>query len=321
MGKIKTTELLNPLNDVIFKALFGKEQEDSKLILINFLNSILSLENQEKITSIIHLNPINIAEHEEDKSSILDIKVKTQQEERINIEIQINNADDFRKRSLFYWSKLYGGALSKGEPYHKLKRSIVINIMDFNLITETGKYHTEYLILEKDEHFPLTKDLSIHYLELPKFDSKKDLEKMEAIEMWLSFLKWAGKLENKEKPGKLIERSELLKMAKEMLEQISADEAIRERFFAREKARRDAISQVKYAELMGMEKGMEKGIEKGMEKGIEKGRLEGMEKGKREGLLMAAKNLIKLGMPIKQISLATGLKEEELNKLAKELED
>lgn len=42
-------------------------------------------------------------------------------------------------------------------------------------------------------------------------------------------------------------------MAKEMLEKISADELLRQKHYAREKARLDAISRVKYAEIKAME--------------------------------------------------------------------
>ncbi len=34
--------LLSPLNDMVFKALFGMEEQASKLLLIDFLNSILN---------------------------------------------------------------------------------------------------------------------------------------------------------------------------------------------------------------------------------------------------------------------------------------
>lgn len=55
--------------------------------------------------------------------------------------------------------------------------------MDFNIIEETNRYHTEYEILEKEEKFPLIDDLSIHYIELSKFNDEKDVEDMEAIEL------------------------------------------------------------------------------------------------------------------------------------------
>src|SRR5699024_11812645 len=98
-----TKELLSPLNDLVFKALFGREQKKSKIILIDFLNSILALDEEDKIIEIIHLNPFNLKEFEGDKGSVLDLKVKTEKEERINIEVQVNKEYDFRKRSLYYW--------------------------------------------------------------------------------------------------------------------------------------------------------------------------------------------------------------------------
>lgn len=50
-------ELLSPLNDLVFKALFGKGEKENKIILIHFLNSILALDGEDKIIEIIHLNP------------------------------------------------------------------------------------------------------------------------------------------------------------------------------------------------------------------------------------------------------------------------
>lgn len=265
--------LLSPLSDVVFKALFGREEKRSKIILIDFINSILKLEGKNKITSITHLNPFNLKEFDGDKGSILDLKVENQRNERINIEVQVNKEDDFRKRSLYYWSKMYAETIEEAENYVTLRKCIVINIMDFEIIDETNKYHTEYKILEKEEHFALIDDLTIHYIELPKFDMNKDIERMEANELWLTFMKYVGKPDVENKINKLIERSETLNMAKEMLTKISADEMLRQKFYAREKARLDAISKLKYAEIKGMEKGMKEGIEKGMKKGRAEGKI------------------------------------------------
>jgi predicted transposase/invertase (TIGR01784 family) len=57
------------------------------------------------------------------KESSLDIKVGAGQGERINIEVQLNNVDDFRKRSLYYWRKLYSEGLHESEAYVTLKKS------------------------------------------------------------------------------------------------------------------------------------------------------------------------------------------------------
>ncbi len=292
MGENK---LLSPLNDIVFKALFGREEKESKIILIDFLNAILSYKGEDKIVEIDHLNPFNLKEFKGDKGSILDLKVKTEKDERINIEVQVNDEDDFRKRSLYYWSKMYGETISESEAYMTLKKSIVINIMDFIIIDETDRYHTEYKILETEDHFPLIDDLSIHYIELPKFNSKEDIEYMEAVELWLTFLKNTGRSETEDLLTCLVERSETIKMAKEMLERISADELLRQKYYAREKARLDAVSRIKYAEIKGMEKGRKEG--------------------KEEGKIEIAIKLMKMKMPLEDIAEITGLSEEELKRL------
>ncbi|WP_347489609.1 PD-(D/E)XK nuclease family transposase [Desulfoscipio sp. XC116] len=70
----QTGNLLSPLNDLVFKALFAREEPRSRIILIDLLNSLLGLCGDEKIISITHLNPFNYKEYPDDKSSILDIK-------------------------------------------------------------------------------------------------------------------------------------------------------------------------------------------------------------------------------------------------------
>jgi transposase-like protein len=59
MMPVDQNTLLSPLNDLVFKALFGREQKQSKIILMDFLNSVLNLEEKDKITEIAYLNPFN----------------------------------------------------------------------------------------------------------------------------------------------------------------------------------------------------------------------------------------------------------------------
>ncbi len=81
--------LLRPLNDLVFKALFGREGKESKTILIDFLNELLNLDGENRIKEVVYLNPFNLQEFDGDKGSILDLKVKTESGERINIEVKI----------------------------------------------------------------------------------------------------------------------------------------------------------------------------------------------------------------------------------------
>ncbi|MCK9218337.1 MAG: DUF4351 domain-containing protein [Firmicutes bacterium] len=82
---------------------------------------------------------------------------------------------------------------------------------------------------------------------------------MEAIELWLNFIKKAGKEDIKE----IIKRKEELKIAMDMLRKISADERLREKYAAQEKARLDAVSSMKYAEAKGEAKGRAGGMAEG----------------------------------------------------------
>ena len=65
----------------------------------------------------------------------------------------------------------------------------------------------------------------------------------------------------------------------------------------------------------GKEEGRAEGLEKGRAEGMEKGRAEGLEKGMNQRSLEIARNLLSLGLPVTQITQATGLTEEEIKQM------
>ena len=79
------------------------------------------------------------------------------------------------------------------------------------------------------------------------------------------------------------------------------------------KAYRDVKNSIDTALEKGREEGMAKGMEKGMAKGLEKGREEGMEKEK----IATARRLLSMGLSEEQVSTATELPLEEIQKLRK----
>ena len=96
---------------------------------------------------------------------------------------------------------------------------------------------------------------------------------------------------------KLAEIGDLRKLSREELELY--DEDI--------KNMRDIYATRKFDEKKGMEKGMAKGMEKGMAKGMAKG----MEKEK----LATARRLLSMGLSDEQVSTATELPLEEIQKM------
>ena len=63
------------------------------------------------------------------------------------------------------------------------------------------------------------------------------------------------------------------------------------------------------------QKGKEEGMEKGRAEGKEEGRAEGRAEGMSQRSLEIARNLLSLGLPVNQITQATGLTEEEIELL------
>jgi predicted transposase/invertase (TIGR01784 family) len=106
MDKIyyKGTELLPVKCDVVFKALFGRE--DSKDLLASLLTSLLDIPIKSP-DDLILTNTELSKNYGDDKLSRLDVRVKTNQDEHIDIEVQIIDKQDMIQRSIYYVSRLY----------------------------------------------------------------------------------------------------------------------------------------------------------------------------------------------------------------------
>ncbi|MCM1056673.1 MAG: Rpn family recombination-promoting nuclease/putative transposase [Firmicutes bacterium] len=100
------------------------------------------------------------------KQGILDVRVELNDDSRVNIELQIRMVAQWDKRSLFYLAKMFTEDLLSGERYHKLKKCICINILDFDL-NESPAYHRRYKL--RDENGEEFSDMfEIHVIELKK---------------------------------------------------------------------------------------------------------------------------------------------------------
>ena len=119
---------LRPLNDFIFKKLFGETENIDNLK--SFLNAVL---NKDKTQELVELEIINEKElttdNIQDKKGIIDVLAKTSDGTNINIEVQLTNQDNMDKRTLFYWSRIYSRSIVKGEDYSNLNKVITINFI------------------------------------------------------------------------------------------------------------------------------------------------------------------------------------------------
>ena len=284
---MKNIKTLSPKLDVVFQALFGEVGNES--ITKGFLETIL----ERKIDSIdLSRNPILRREFKDEKLGVLDIIAKLDENEICNIELQIVDKKNIIERILYYWSRLYSRQIKSGEDYKILQKAIVILITDFKLENlEELDYHSRWKIMENKQgkKIILTQKLEIDIIELPKIIGKE--KEQDNLLDWLYFL------ENpkSERVTKKMNENENLKEAVKKLDNLSEDERMQRIADLRQKAIMD-----------------EKAIyEKGLEVGIEKGIMEGSRKEKIE----IAKKMLELKIDKETIAEATGLTEQEIEKI------
>jgi predicted transposase/invertase (TIGR01784 family) len=179
---------IKPLNDFIFKKIFGEKGNED--ILISFLNAVLKRTSEEPITGVEIIENKELSkELIEDKTGIIDVRAETSKGEQIDIEVQLTDQGNMDKRTLFYWGKMYLENIGSGEDYKELSKVITINILDFDFLG-TKNFHSSFHLWEdKEKDYMLTDVVEIHFLELPKFRKKKIKDyKENAIERWLAFL-------------------------------------------------------------------------------------------------------------------------------------
>ncbi|WP_227002718.1 Rpn family recombination-promoting nuclease/putative transposase [Salicibibacter kimchii] len=166
LKRLSLDRLMDLKVDYAFKQLFGSEK--NKEITVVFLNAVLQRNEHHRIKEISFANVEKSADYEEDKESRLDIVAVTDANEWINIEIQFTNKYDMVKRSLYYWSGLYQKQLTRRMSYTRLQPVIAINIMNFDLFKEMGRFHTSYRLYEDHDKTLLTDVMEFHFLEMPK---------------------------------------------------------------------------------------------------------------------------------------------------------
>lgn len=184
-------EKITPRVDLAFKKIFGVEE--NKDLLISLINSIVGQEDQ--VAEVTLLNPYNPKNFKNDKLSILDVKAKSVDGKRFNIEIQISDEADYDKRALYYWAKLYTEQLKVAQDYSTLSKAIGIHILNFTSIPTVDKYHNVFHVVEKDSGLLYFKDLELHTIELNKFtdNSYEELPDIlkkvkNSLDMWTAFL-------------------------------------------------------------------------------------------------------------------------------------
>lgn len=231
---------LNRMNDALFKNIFAPNCD----ITLSLINSVFEFQGTALISDIEFLDRNLDAEEDDGKESRLDLLGKASDGTVINLEIQVAKQEYMGRRSLYYWSRLYN-ELKSGEEYMELKRTVTINILDFNLFEKKKypSYHSCFGVYDLKTGNQLTTDCELHFLELPKWHLKK-IRETTRLERWLSYF-------SKRTTAKELEEIAMLEPAIQKAFRaetiFTQDELNQRRYELREKNQRDRIAQINYA--------------------------------------------------------------------------
>lgn len=248
-------------------------------------------------------------EIEENKLGRLDILAILDDKTIVNIEVQVLNQYNIIERTMFYWSGNYYNHLKAGNNYKKAKKTISINILNYNEF-ENGPFH-EIARLRRDFGNKIVTDkLEIHFIQIPKFLAEKRETKTK-LEQWMQFISQT----NTKEVEKAMSENKEIKKAEEQYKILTGDEYERRLAFLRDKAIRDENNAIEGAMEEGFEKGKEEGKKEGKEEGKKEGKKEGKMEGSQEEKIKIAKKLLALGIDLEDIKKATELSKEEIQKL------
>ena len=282
----KRKELLLPKNDIVFQALFTRGRESiTKALLEDILNIKINKLDLDKSKDLLN-------ENTEDKNGRLDLRAIINENIECDIEVQLSAHEKLMERFLYYWAKMYTANLKVGDKYKELRKTISIIIVDDNIeqFREIEKSCTKWRITEEKYYkIKLTDYFELYIIELPKAIKEYEKNKKDEVLQWMMFL------ENPEdaEVAKIMEENEDIKKAKEELDRISQDDLLRRRLLK--------------AELLRMDQ----------EQREDDAMARGEEKGKQEEKIEIAKNLLKKNILIEIITDATGLSNEEIEKIRK----
>ena len=309
-------KFLDVKTDYAFKKVFGSD--NSKNILLSFLNSLDIFNDQDVIEDLTIVDPYQIPLIQGMKDTYVDVKAKLKSGAMVIIEMQVLNVPGFEQRILYNAAKSYSTQLIQGQHYHLLNPVIALTITDFVMFPESKDYTSTFKLIEKDRLVQYNGDIELIFIELPKF-KKTEFNLDNIVEKWIYFIKNAGSLAYiPETLALLPELSQAFTIANEAglsVEELEIqfkrkDFIILQRDSIALAAKNARIEGKVEGKVEGKEEGIVIGMEKGIEIGTEKGIEIGIEIGIEKAKIDMVRGMLKMGMSIEDVARISGLSTE-----------
>jgi predicted transposase/invertase (TIGR01784 family) len=256
-------QILPPTDDAIFKALLTHPR--AKAALIDIIKCFIGLPINDATPKNTELPISYILE----KQIRLDVNCVTDKGDQVNVEMQNfpqfgdNIRNDYKaskSRSVYHGCKCHASQKSKGVDYKDLVQTFVIFFCGFTLFTDRAEL-INWFKLRNEEGEVLTDDLNIIFVNMLKSEEilTKPFEKMTGAEMWVIFLTCGGKSKYKAVIDGIMKRKEEIKMAYDVLSDISQDADMRAWVLSRDKYLMDE----EHARIAARSEALAEGIAKG----------------------------------------------------------
>lgn len=174
-------KFISKSNFVLRKVLNSEGHLD---ILKNFIEVMLEIKIKE-----IRLNPYLEKKSQylpkEENFGIADVRIKTDENEEINIGIQFIDGNFIQTKMLMYYAQIHLNQLEYKDK-REFARTITINILDFKYFSSL-KYDKKIKIKCSQRNINL-EELELYIIELPKFLCKNK-QNMTEKEEWITYLK------------------------------------------------------------------------------------------------------------------------------------
>ena len=290
---------LDPKADLTFKKVFGEYPE----LTISFLNALLPLKDDEKITSVSYLTPEMMPDNPLRKYSIVDVRCTDAKGRMFLVEMQTVWSEEFKQRVLFNASKAYVGQLKKGKKYELLQPVYSLNLVNEVFEKDIDDAYHYYRLVHEKHSDRIIDGLHLVFVELPKFKPQNFSDK-KMLALWLRFLTEIDEQVTEVDPELLADKD--INQALELVEISAFDEGQLEAY-------------ERFWDGVRVEKALRDGSEKRVLQAEEKGRAEGIAQGKAQGAqsekLDTAKRMKAEGLPLDVISKYTQLPISEIEKL------
>lgn len=204
------SKLVSNRNYILRKVL---NKQESIEIIKDFIETILEV-NIENIQINPYLKKREKYLPKEENFGIVDVRIKTDEDEEINVGIQFIDGIYIQTKMLMYYAQIHLNQLEYSKEREFVK-TITINIIDFPYFS--SQEYLKTIKIKSNEKYVNIEELEFYVIELSKFIYKNNMNKKEE---WITYLKGCS--------------SNILKKLKEQNENINKLDELIDKYWSKE---------------------------------------------------------------------------------------